>query len=96
MTELQKATMQALIDNWPGPIVPRRKFHEFSGGLFKPKTMANYDSLKKGPPRLINHKQAFYLTVDAAAWLVEGGHTPKKRIGNRQVHESAVDRSKNQ
>lgn len=77
MNDLQKATMKALIENWPSPIVPRSKFFEFSGGLFKPKTMANYDSLKKGPPRLTNRKQAFYLTVDAAAWLVNCFGDPK-------------------
>ncbi len=83
MTELQKIMMQALIDNWNSPIVPRKKFSEFSGGVYKPKTMANLDSLNRGPPRLTNRKQALYLTVDAAKWLAERFHAPKKgKVGS--------------
>jgi len=78
MTELQKTIMKALIENWPSPIVPRHKFYEFSGGLLKPKTMANIDSSKEdeGPPRLSNRKQVMYLTEDAAVWLVKRLHAP--------------------
>ncbi len=77
MTELQESIMKALIENWPSPIVPRSRFYEFSGGLIKPKTMANIDSLKEGPPRLTSRKQALYSTVDAAAWLVKRFNEPR-------------------
>lgn len=65
--------IQSLINNWHGDIVPRTKFYEFSGGAFKPGTMANRDCRKMGPKgRMMLGKSIYYPKAEAAVW-VEGG-----------------------
>ncbi len=35
--------------NWPSPVVARSEISTFTGGLLAPRSLANLDSLKKGP-----------------------------------------------
>ena len=64
--------IQSLINNWHGDIVPRTKFYEFSGGAFKPGTMANRDCRKMGPKgRMMLGKSIYYPKAEAAVWVAD-------------------------
>jgi hypothetical protein len=41
--------LEAGWQSWPAPVVARSEIGNFTGGLLSPRTIANYDSLKKGP-----------------------------------------------
>lgn len=38
-----------MVTRWPSPVVARREAGQFSGGLIRPKFLANQDSLGAGP-----------------------------------------------
>jgi len=38
-----------LAARWPSPVVARKEVGKFSGGILNPRTLANLDSLGKGP-----------------------------------------------
>ena len=42
-----------LADAWGSPIVAREAISKFSGGLLNPRTMANLDSLGRGPQKMV-------------------------------------------
>ncbi len=44
---------QEMADRWPSAVVARREVGTFTGGLIKPKYLANQDSLKLGPSERI-------------------------------------------
>jgi hypothetical protein len=43
--EILKAGWQA----WPSPVIARSEIGTFTGGLIAPRSIANFDCLKKGP-----------------------------------------------
>lgn len=47
--QVSESPFAAMAARWPSSHVARNRIGEFSGGLLKPKTMANLDSLGKGP-----------------------------------------------
>jgi predicted DNA-binding transcriptional regulator AlpA len=66
--ELDKAIDQ-MAANWPSPIVARKKFEEFTGGLWKSKTITNYDSLGLGPLRVKLGRSVGYPKDALIEWL---------------------------
>ena len=59
---------------WGSPIVARTEIEKFSGGLLKPRTMANLDSLKKGPGKIMVGGKTCYVTKSLVAWLETRRH----------------------
>lgn len=56
-------------NSWPSPIVSRTEIAKFSGGLLSPRTLANLDSLGKGPPRGKCGRKVFYPIDTLVSWL---------------------------
>jgi hypothetical protein len=54
-----------LKDKWPSSMVARSKVGAFSGGLLKPKTLANADSLGVGPSGRIRIGRLVAYDVDS-------------------------------
>jgi len=64
-------SIKALYEKWPSTIVARERVAEFSGGLLHPRTMANLDSEKAGPPRLIFGRKIAYPVEDLCEWMAQ-------------------------
>ncbi len=62
-----------LAEAWNAPIVARSKVGEFSGGVLNPRTLANMDSLGKGPGKIVVRGKVCYATRELVAWMI-GGH----------------------
>ena len=61
-----------LVKIWDSPIVLRGQVNRFSGGLLNPRTLANLDSLGKGPKkRIFYNNRVAYPTEVLASWLEE-------------------------
>jgi hypothetical protein len=58
-----------LAEVWGAPIVTRSDVGKFSGGLLHPRTMANLDSLKKGPGKIVVGGRVCYATRALVAWM---------------------------
>lgn len=63
---------QELARKWPSPVIARdqRMLDRFSGGLLNARTLANLDSLGKGPSGKIRvGKKVAYPVADLVAWM---------------------------
>lgn len=64
--------IKSLVESWPGAIVPRNRFHEFTSGAFKPGTLANHDCQHTGPKgRMLIGKVVCYPKAEAAVWVAD-------------------------
>lgn len=63
--------LDELATAWGAPIVARTEVARFSGGLLNPRTMANLDSLGKGPGKVVYGGKAAYPTMRLIAWMKE-------------------------
>ena len=61
----------SLAEAWGSPWVARKEIGRFSGGLLRPRTMANLDALKKGPPKFMVGGAVGYQVADLMAWISE-------------------------
>jgi hypothetical protein len=61
--------LDSLAESWPSPIVARSEIKNFSGGLLHPRTLANLDSLNKGPGKILIGNRACYSTRQLVAWM---------------------------
>lgn len=65
-----QANLRKLADKWPSTIVSRGKVGEFTGGLIHPRTLANLDSLGKGPAGRVRVGRKVAYDVDSLlVWL---------------------------
>jgi len=55
--------------SWPGPLVARKEVSKFSGGLLCPRTMANLDARRIGPPKIKIGKKVGYLKRELIQWM---------------------------
>lgn len=61
-----------LVKSWGSPLVLRGNVGQFSGGLLHPRTLANLDSLGKGPEHRIKYgRKVAYKTDVLAKWIKE-------------------------
>ena len=63
-----------LVEGWSGPLVPRNKTKEFTGGAISGRTVANEESKdrdNKVPGRMLVGKNVTYLPRPYAVWLVK-------------------------
>lgn len=60
-----------LANKWPSAIVARKDIAKFTGGLLSPKTMANLDSLGKGPPSMKWGRQMVYPLKTFIPWFAD-------------------------
>jgi len=60
-----------MADRWRAPVVARELIEEFSGGLMRPKYLANLDSQKLGPPRIKLGRKVGYPTRSLIIWMRE-------------------------
>lgn len=59
-----------MIDKWPSSIVSRQEIGNFSGGLLNPRTVANLDSLGRGPGgRFSLGRKVAYPVVEVVRFL---------------------------
>ena len=65
----QHFNLDSLVNSWPSPIVARSQVGVFSGGLLHPRTMANLDSLGKGPGKMLVGNRACYSTLKLVEWM---------------------------
>jgi len=70
-----------LARSWPSAIVARTEVSRFSGGLLSPRTLANLDSLKQGPPRRRCGKKVFYEAADLCAWMARRAQADERGDG---------------
>lgn len=69
--------IDTMAESWPSTIVARKALREFSGGTISPRTMANLDSLGKGPEdAFLLMNQVCYPVQNLCEWL-------KKRASKR-------------
>lgn len=66
-----KPDFSCLAEKWPSPVVARREFGKFTGGLISAKYMANLDSQGLGPEGRfrIGKRGIGYFVSNAVAWL---------------------------
>jgi hypothetical protein len=69
LSPAQYFSLDSLTEHWPSPIVARSQVGVFSGGLLHPRTMANLDSLGKGPGKIMVGNRACYSTLKLVAWM---------------------------
>ena len=62
-----------MVDRWPSAIVARQEIGKFSGGAISPRTVANLDSLGRGPEKIQVGRKTCYRAIDLATWLIERG-----------------------
>ena len=74
LPDTEDFNLDTLADNWPSPIVARSEIKNFSGGLLHPRTLANLDSLNKGPGKILIGNRACYSTRKLVAWMKERQH----------------------
>jgi hypothetical protein len=65
----QDFNLDLLAESWPSPIVARSEVGKFSGFLLNPRTLANLDSLNKGPGKIMVGNRACYSTRNLVAWM---------------------------
>ncbi len=65
-------SFQSMADRWPSPIVAREQIHQFTGGIYNPKYMANLDSQGLGPDERIRIKRKVAYPVDSVVRWLEG------------------------
>ncbi|RLB90578.1 MAG: hypothetical protein DRH50_12155 [Deltaproteobacteria bacterium] len=64
-------TLKAGWESWPAPVVARTEIESFTGGLICARSLANYDSLGKGPGgRIKLGRSVGYLKSDLISWLL--------------------------
>jgi hypothetical protein len=69
---MQSIDLSELVSAWSAPYVARKQVAKFSGGILHPRTMANLDSLGKGPRGRIRMGRAIaYPTGELVAWMQE-------------------------
>jgi len=64
----QKVELRELGRNLP-PMISRDHVEKLLGGVISSKTLANLDSLGKGPKRMRVGRKVVYLTEDLLEWL---------------------------
>lgn len=70
MNHSAPTNLSSLADKWPSSIVSRSQIATFTGGLFSPKTMANLDSLGRGPEgRFQVGRKVAYTVKSVIAWM---------------------------
>lgn len=70
VVDKHRPNLSVLADKWPSSHVARDKVEEFSGGIIKPKYLANLDSLGKGPSgRVKIGRKVAYPVSSLIAWL---------------------------
>ena len=68
----EKLDLSVLAQAWKAPYVARRQVSEFSGGMLHHRTMANLDSLGKGPAgRIRMGRTIAYPTSALVEWMEE-------------------------
>lgn len=66
-----KKTFEGMGSKWPSTVVARSQIGEFSGGILKPRTMANIDWKKNGPQMIRIGKNVMYPVDSLIEWLIE-------------------------
>jgi hypothetical protein len=67
-----KDVFEEMMDRWPSAIIARAEVSNFTGGLLKPRTLANLDSRGEGPPRQkMGDRGVFYRVEDLVSWMRE-------------------------
>ena len=62
----------SLLQKWPSSFVARCEVARFTGGIVNPRTLANLDSLGKGPPgRVRIGRKIAYNTKLFTEWLTK-------------------------
>ena len=62
-------SLQNLAKKWPSNLVAREEVGTFSGGVLNCRTMANLDSLGKGPERIRIGRKVVYEVGALIEWL---------------------------
>jgi hypothetical protein len=70
MSESQSFDFNELAEAWGAPIVARTDVGKFSGGLLHPRTLANLDSLGKGPGKIKVGGRVCYETSKLTQWMM--------------------------
>lgn len=64
-------SLEDLLAVWP-PVLARDRVAEYTGGLISPKSLANLDSLGKGPSRRVKlGRRVGYPARDFAEWFLD-------------------------
>ncbi len=61
--------IQDMALRWKSSVVGRTSLREFSGNTLNPRSVANLDSLKLGPPRIIIQNRVAYPLRGLCGWL---------------------------
>jgi hypothetical protein len=67
---MEEKIWEELAKAWPSSFVARQEVNRFSGGLVNPRTLANLDSLNKGPkPRIKMGRKVAYSKSGLIEWM---------------------------
>lgn len=70
MEKRKQVDLSSMAEHWGSGVVAREKIEEFTGGVIKPKTLANLDSEGKGPNGAIRiGRKILYPVTEVIAWL---------------------------
>ncbi len=71
MPNYSEPDFSEMAKRWPSTYVARHRVDEFTGGIIHPRTLANLDSKKAGPPGKIRiGRKIAYPVVPSIKWLV--------------------------
>jgi hypothetical protein len=67
---MEKIDFSEMLDRWPSSHVARGQVSNFTGGIVNPRTLANLDSLGKGPKgRIKIGRKIAYPVSEFVKWL---------------------------
>ncbi len=70
METKNRVDLSGMAERWGSGVVAREKIEEFSGGVIKPKTLANLDSMGQGPKGAVRiGRKILYPVAELIAWL---------------------------
>ena len=66
---ISEGVFSEMARKWPSVLVARTEIEKFTGGMIRPKYMANLDSLGLGPARIFIGRRVGYPIKDLIDWL---------------------------
>ncbi|MDI6797108.1 MAG: hypothetical protein QMD09_09185 [Desulfatibacillaceae bacterium] len=77
---MKPASFGSLAEKWASSVVSRSEVSRFSGGVLHPRTLANLDSLGKGPSgRIRVGRKVCYPVTELVNWMEARSTTPEPR-----------------
>ena len=81
-----KGIFASLADSWPSSFVSRGEVGKFSGGLLHPRSMANLDSLGRGPEGKVSiGRKIAYPIESLIQWMEKRAIETAEKRGEKKI-----------